>query len=429
MNFNFGKMFNTLNTKATGLFKSARSVLGKSFIGKGFNAFKGLFRGSRAISAVSGASKALTVAGRTGGIASTLGKVGRFAKFGKAVPVLGTALTVLGTGMEISEANQNWKAQEAAINASGMSKMEKARALDSAEKEKNKSVGGSIGAAGGALAGAAIGSVIPGIGTLIGGAIGGLVGMFGGKAVGRGIGGLFGGGREKKLQEQQGAATGDASIYEGEGIDKAINILASIDSKLYGLSKAKGSGGGLFGNAFEHIISLSPIGIAAKALSGKSLAEALLPPPFGIAAKLLGAKKNDKKSIEIGRLAIGKLEIDESLFEPSKESHFGKYVVREKPDEQKYHKVRPSTSSASEKKGGTEKPTDINLNINGSIKLESPGGKSADVDISKLLDNPDFKRQLSEIVINRLNEMSNAGKRNMESERNNMASQYDRAGK
>lgn len=429
----FGNVFKTINTRATGLFSSAKNILGRSFLGKGFNALKGLFRSSKAISAVSTASKAsraLTVAGKTGKVASTIGKVGKFAKLGgKAVPVLGTALTVLGAGMEISEANQNWKAQEAAINASGMSKMEKARALDSAEKEKNKSVGGSIGAAGGALAGAAIGSVIPGIGTLIGGAIGGLVGMFGGKAIGRGIGGLFGGGREKKLQEQQGAATGDASIYEGEGIDKAINILASIDSKLYGISKAKGSGGGLFGNAFEHIISLSPIGIAAKALSGKSLAEALLPPPFGIAAKLLGAKKNDKKSIEIGRLAIGKLEIDESLFEPSKESHFGKYVVREKPDEQKYHKVRPSTSSASEKKGGTEKPTDINLNINGSIKLESPGGKSADVDISKLLDNPDFKRQLSEIVINRLNEMSNAGKRNMESERNNMASQYDRAGK
>lgn len=429
----FGNVFKTINTRATGLFSSAKNILGRSFLGKGFNALKGLFKSSKAISAVSTASKAsraLTVAGNAGKAASAIGKVGKFAKLGgKAIPVVGTALTVLGAGMEISEANQNWKAQEAAINASGMSKMEKARALDSAEKEKNKSVGGSIGAAGGALAGAAIGSVIPGIGTLIGGAIGGLVGMFGGKAIGRGIGGLFGGGREKKLQEQQGAATGDASIYEGEGIDKAINILASIDSKLYGISKAKGSGGGLFGNAFEHIISLSPIGIAAKALSGKSLAEALLPPPFGIAAKLLGAKKNDKKSIEIGRLAIGKLEIDESLFEPSKESHFGKYVVREKPDEQKYHKVRPSTSSASEKNGGTEKPTDINLNINGSIRLESPNGKSADVDISKLLDNPDFKRQLSEIVVNRLNEMSNAGKRNMESERNNMASQYDRAGK
>lgn len=71
--------------------------------------------------------------------------------------------------------------------------------------------------------------------------------------------------------------------------------------------------------------------------------------------------------------------------------------------------------------------TDINLNVSGTIKLDG-GGKTADLDISKLLDTPEFKRQLADIITRRINENSNGGKRNMESERNNMASQYNKSG-
>ena len=71
--------------------------------------------------------------------------------------------------------------------------------------------------------------------------------------------------------------------------------------------------------------------------------------------------------------------------------------------------------------------TDINLNVSGTIKLDG-GGKMADLDVSKLLDTPEFKRQLADIITRRINENSNGGKRNMESERNNMASQYNKSG-
>lgn len=76
---------------------------------------------------------------------------------------------------------------------------------------------------------------------------------------------------------------------------------------------------------------------------------------------------------------------------------------------------------------GAEKlgKTDINLNISGTIKLEG-GNKSANLDIAKLLDTPEFKRQIAEIVSRRLNEVSNAGKARTENTRNNVANTYNK---
>ena len=91
-------------------------------------------------------------------------------------------------------------------------------------------------------------------------------------------------------------------------------------------------------------------------------------------------------------------------------------------------KVSPSKSSEAGISRPTLGKTDVNLNVSGTIKLEG-GGKSVDFDLSKLLETPEFKRQLADIITRRLNENSNSGKRNMESERNNMASQYNRSGK
>jgi hypothetical protein len=72
--------------------------------------------------------------------------------------------------------------------------------------------------------------------------------------------------------------------------------------------------------------------------------------------------------------------------------------------------------------------TNINLNVSGTIKLEG-GGKSVDFDLSKLINTPEFKDKLTEIITSRINQTSNGGKTNMESARNNMASQYNKSGK
>ena len=91
------------------------------------------------------------------------------------------------------------------------------------------------------------------------------------------------------------------------------------------------------------------------------------------------------------------------------------------------HVAIKATDKASDIVGrvtGTGK-NDINLNISGTIKLEG-GNKSADLDLSKLLDTPEFKRQIADIVSRRLNEVSNAGKARTENTRNNVASTYNK---
>ena len=96
------------------------------------------------------------------------------------------------------------------------------------------------------------------------------------------------------------------------------------------------------------------------------------------------------------------------------------------PEVGKFLKVLPSISPSSPttQLGGK---TDINLNVSGTIKLEG-NGKTVDFDIAKLLDTPEFKRQLSDILIKTVNENSNSGKYNKESSRINMAKQWNTSG-
>lgn len=68
---------------------------------------------------------------------------------------------------------------------------------------------------------------------------------------------------------------------------------------------------------------------------------------------------------------------------------------------------------------------EINLNVSGTIKLEG-GNKSVELDLNKLLDTPEFKRKLADIISRRLNEVSNAGKSRNETARNNTANVYNK---
>ena len=102
-------------------------------------------------------------------------------------------------------------------------------------------------------------------------------------------------------------------------------------------------------------------------------------------------------------------------------------AIRALPDISNFMKVKPTAGSEASTQPTSIGKSDINLNVSGTIKLEG-GGKSVDFDLGKLLDTPEFKRQLADIVTRRLNESSNSGKRNMESERINMSKQYNRSG-
>lgn len=109
--------------------------------------------------------KAAGEAGETAGLLSKLGKIGKVGKVVKGVPLLGTALSLLGSGAAIAAAPE----QERGRTAAG-------------------EVGGTLGGlAGGAAAGAAIGAAFGGVGAVPGAIVGGIIGAFGGDAIGKWI--------------------------------------------------------------------------------------------------------------------------------------------------------------------------------------------------------------------------------------------------
>ena len=345
-------------------------------------------------------------ANNSGKLMSGLSKVGKSlapaAKFiSKKLPVIGNVLAVGGAISSMSSASSQYDAKIDEIERSGMSDLDKARAKDRAAKEKNASYGSSIGSVAGTAIGGALGSALGPLGTVAGMWLGEKAGSF----LGKGIGSLFGGGEEKKVKEER------EKLFAGkEGIaanEDAVKILTSIDKKL---SVISGKSIALRGNELARP-ALSPIDMMKKtAMTAKKVASVGFGAISGIFPPVAAARllSRDDKEVSI------------------KEQF--KSAVKPHPITGNFMKVSPLKSSEAVISRPTLGKTDVNLNVSGTIKLEG-GGKSVDFDLSKLLETPEFKRQLADIITRRLNENSNSGKRNMESERNNMASQYNRSGK
>ena len=407
--------------------------------------------------------------GKSGKLLSGLGKAGKV--IGKKIPYIGTALAIGGAVSGIADASSQYDKKIDEIESSGMSQLEKARAKDRATKEKNASYGGSVGSAAGGLggmaagaaAGAAIGSVVPVIGTAIGGLIGGALGAWGGEklggSVGKGIGGLFGGSEEdkfkKKQEEREKAEIKQAGIKSKslESIERNVSIIAGrrfgigarqlntpsikkiggkMISTVPGLGLAglalsslsskdkKGAGGIDLFKGLKTAFKYSAPGMLLNTLSAKSpiekMKDAMKMPAF---EKKLGQHGIKQESTYVS--PIEKLKSNISL-EPKETK------ISAIPDNSTFLKVRKTAQETSSKPNISLDKTNINLNVSGTIKLEG-GGKSVDFDLAKLIDTPEFKRQLADIVTRRINESSNSGKRNMESERNNMAAQYNKSGK
>lgn len=344
---------------------------------------------AKTANAATNATKAIGTGGK---LLKGIGTAGKF--LGKAAgPLAGVMAAVEGIGA-ISSASSQYDAKVDEIEKSGMSELDKAKAKDKAAKEKNGNIGSGVGSAIGGTIGGIAGMALGPLGAMAGGWLGSKVGGF----LGKGIGGLFGGNNEKKFKEEQEKLFGKdkESIKSNDDI---ISVLKSIDGKL---SMISGKNIGLKTKTLESPM-ISPIDVMKKAVKGVSVLGKNLPPIA--AARVLGKAsigKSIKEKIDSG---VKGLPITGNFLKvaPSKDSDIG---------------LSKQTSIGK---------TDINLNVSGTIKLEG-GGKSVDFDLAKLIDTPEFKRQLADIVTRRINENSNSGKRNMESERNNMASQYNKSG-
>ena len=226
----------TIITGMIGMIKSAVSSLGKLFGMGGKSAAKGAVKGGKA--GAKGVTKALPprdpvtgrfmkatdaakgavgkgVSGAAGKAATTAagksatGTIGK-ALGGKAVPLIGTALSVVEGAYDAYQTHQAYEAG------------------DITEKERNagygEAAGGTGGALAGAAAGAAIGSVVPVVGTAIGGIVGGAVGYFGGSKAGSWLGGMFGQDKTKKEIE---AAKVSSAPQVVPRLDSAAQIISN----------------------------------------------------------------------------------------------------------------------------------------------------------------------------------------------------------
>ena len=296
-----------------------------------------------------------------------LGYVGKAGKvLGKVAKPLNAVLSVAGAVGGIAGAKSDYDKKVEELNNKNMSAKDKAIAKDKAEKEKNTTIGSSVGKTAGNIGGWAAGAAA-------GAALGSVV-----PVVGTAIGGLLG---------------GLLGSHYGE---KALGWVG-------------GKVGGMFGG-----------NNAEKFEKPAHAQEGLIVPGNSYTGDKVPIKANS------GEMILDQNK-QKNLF--SMLSNPISSTVKALPDLSSFMKVLPpvALASAAAKTIGVGK-TDINLHVSGTIKLEG-NGKSSDIDISKLLDTPEFKRQLTDMLTKSMNENSNAGKYNKESSWGNMANQWNKTGK
>ena len=339
------------------------------------NRIKGLSKATESLGAVSKSSKILSGASKLfkSGGGKLLGGIG------KKIPGLGALLSI-GTGVaDFMGATSDYNAREEEIKNSNLSEDEKKRALEENTDEKRGAQGKAIGSAAGGAAGAAIGGAlgtlipIPVLGTAIGTAVGGFLGEKVGGAIGslakplnkmvRGVGNFLFGDDSKN----------NASFSDEELSDPQLAAKADASTiKIYELMLKK-ENGGVVGKAANAIgdIATAPLKLATGVIGG-----------IGDA---IGGLMGKPKSPEISSIP----------------------VVGQRQS------IREQKSSTSNYGPANIGPQDINLNVSGTIKLDL-GGRQTGLDVNKLLDSPQFKAQLADIISRRLNDMGNGGKYNKE---------------
>lgn len=394
----FEKLKNTkigrFGGKAVSMAKRVGSGI-KSFGGAVSSDVSGIIGKGKAfarLNRIKGGSQAAKVLGSVSKTSGILGKTGTklLGGLGKKIPGIGALLSVGLGAADLIGATSAYNAREDAIKNSNMSYADKQKAINENTDEKRgaqgKAIGSAVGGAAGAAIGGALGSFIPipVLGTLIGTAVGGYLGDKVGGAIGslakplnkmaRGVKDfLFGEDKEKQ-----------ASFSDEELADPQLTAKADLATiKIYELLLKNGDSG-LIGNAGKTIgdVAMAPLKLATGLIGGIGNA--------------IGSLIGTQNTTEISSLpVVGQRQNIKD--KNSRVSNFG-----------------PSDIG----------PQEINLNVSGSIKLDL-GGKQTSLDINKLLDSPQFKAQLTNIISRRLNDLGNGGKYNKEGRASNTQSMYN----
>jgi len=359
----------------SGLASNASGLITRGKAITRLNRIKGLSKATESLGAVSKSSKILSETSKLfkSGGGKLLGGIG------KKLPGLGALLSVGAGVADFVGATSDYNAREEEIKNSSLSEDEKKRALEENTDEKRGAQGKAVGSAAGGAAGAALGGAlgtlipIPVLGTAIGTAVGGYLGEKVGGAIGslakplnkmvRGVGNFLFGDDSKN----------NASFSDEELSDPQLAAKADASTiKIYELMLKK-ENGGVVGKAANAIgdIATAPLKLATGVIGG-----------IGDA---IGGLMGKPKSPEISSVP----------------------VVGQRQS------IREQKSSSSNYGLANIGPQDINLNVSGTIKLDL-GGRQTGLDVNKLLDSPQFKAQLADIISRRLNDMGNGGKYNKE---------------
>lgn len=397
-NTGVGRFAGKVSRKTGELSKDVGKLFGKTDLGR----VRSIAKAGRlsTLQAVSKGGRGLTSTVNAAKVASSASKmlkpVMSVAKFaGKAMPLVSAGLTVGASVMEGFEAKSAYDKKVADIEKSNMSLEEKAKAKDAATKEKNASYGKATGKAVGAIAGSALGFALGGpIGAMVGGWLGEkAAGWVGGK-----VGGLFGGNNEKNLEKRQGKSTTQKENTVGKIAGTALGLAlggplgAIVGRKL----------GGMIGGSNEKGVEKRQ----GKPMTQKEKAAAVAQNAHEGPTIVTDSKGN--------LIASAGQPVNTVTPMPSVKSNYDT-VAKGNGSQERFN----STLSLEN--------TDLGLNVGGTIKLDL-GGTNTQIDANKLLDSPEFRRQITDMIVRNLNENSNGGRYNMESARSNMINQYNKTG-
>lgn len=346
----------------------------------------------------------------------------------KSAGPLGTAIGVgLGLFEGISAISNHSKAISA-IEASNMTEEQKAKMKSSANKQRNEQVGGAVGATAGGIIGAAALSWVPIIGTMLGGTVGAWLGDKVGKMAGRLIGDDRTKDQEAKAYAQHNFETEKMGVTGNEPLEDiqykaAVATIGIHDLMITNYNRAKGLredgtrkgfweriDGWFGGDEFANGGIVRPLHAANGAIiPGEHTIGDRVPVWANSDEMILNRNQQSALFNTIKGLSVKGPEI-KPLSSIGQATNFS-----------------PMQSPWTANNAPTA-PSDINLNVSGTIRLEG-GGNSANIDVNSLLNSPQFKRQITDLITSRLNESSNGGKKNLESYRNNMAGQYNKVGR
>jgi hypothetical protein len=327
---------------------------------------------------IGGASK--IAKSTTSSIGGVLGKVGVKGAT-KAIPMIGTALTLATSGYDLLNTAKGYENQKASIlNDTTLSDDEKRTAIATAKATRNENIGSIAGGAVGATVGMALGSMIPipVLGTALGGVVGNIVGEKIGGFVGRQWETIFGKSEEDQLTQEdlmqrqyEGVKFGQEALQNamGDGSGESIKILAAQATvKMH-----------------DVLVSMWN-NMNGKLDNGEERDEGILGGLFSSKPSVIS--KSKRSDIVPMPVTSTPLYNSPTVVSPYQEEKFQKAVNVDKPE--------------------------ININLNGTLTLKSDK-QTADFDIKKLLDNPEFVRQIQDAVLEGMQRNYGGGTRNLNS--------------